>query len=63
MPEKQHDDENALLADWFDSALGARVLATERELLDVRLPQLYGFHLMQLGISDRLQLCDSSMIR
>lgn len=63
MPEKQHDDENALLADWFDSALGARVLATERELLDVRLPQLYGFHLMQLGISDRLQFCDSSMIR
>jgi SAM-dependent methyltransferase len=63
MPEEQRDDENALLADWFDSALGARVLATERELLDVRLPQLYGFHLMQLGISDRLRLCDSSMIR
>lgn len=53
----------AALADWFDGALGVRMLAAERGMLDERLPGLYGFHLMQLGISDRLWLCDSSMIR
>ncbi len=60
MPEEQRNDMNALLADWFESALGAYLLAAERELLDARLPELYGFHLMQLGISDRLRLCEVS---
>lgn len=63
MPERRPDDHFAALADWFDGALGNHVLAAERDLLDRRLPDLYGFHLMQLGVADRLRLCDSSMIR
>ena len=51
------------LADWLDGDLGAHVLAAERTLLETKLPGLYGFHLMQLGISDRVPLYDSSMIR
>ena len=51
------------LADWLDGDLGAHVLAAERALLETKLPGLYGFHLMQLGISDRVRLYDSSMIR
>lgn len=51
------------LADWLDGDLGRHVLAAERTLLETKLPGLYGFHLMQLGISDRVRLYDSSMIR
>jgi SAM-dependent methyltransferase len=51
------------LAQWLESDLGARALVEERALLDARLPGLYGFHLLQLGVSDRVCLYDSSMIR
>lgn len=51
------------LAEWLDGDLGARVVAEERALLDAKLPGLYGFHLLQLGLSDRVCLYESSMIR
>jgi len=51
------------LADWLDGDLGARVLAEEHALVDAKLPDLYGFHLLQIGVSDRVRLYDNSMIR
>ena len=58
-------DDNRLLEleSWFQSAFGAYVLGFERELLDARLPELYGFHLMQLGICRAACLFESSVIR
>lgn len=48
---------------WFESDLGQHVLGCERALLESKLPGLFGFHLMQLGISRAVQLYDSSIIR
>lgn len=51
------------LEDWFDTGFGQHVLAAERELADARLPALFGFHLMQLGISRRVPLYGASAVR
>lgn len=57
------EEQRTALSHWFESDLGAHVLSAERSLLDARLPELYGFHLMQLGVNDRVVLGESSMIR
>lgn len=57
------EEEFATLADWFEGPLGVHVLTAELEFLDARLPQLYGFHLMQLSVCKGLRLANSSMIR
>lgn len=36
-------------AEWFDSALGARVLDCERRVMEKALAQLFGFFLVQVG--------------
>jgi SAM-dependent methyltransferase len=48
---------------WFESELGRHVLGEERVMMDAKLPGLYGFHLMQMGISRRVSLFENSMIR
>lgn len=48
---------------WFESDLGRHVLQAERALVDDKLPQLYGFHLMQIGVSRQVSLFEHSMIR
>lgn len=59
----QHDESRVALESWFDSELGRHVLEFERRLLDRKLPGLFGFHLMQLGISRQTMLFESSVIR
>jgi SAM-dependent methyltransferase len=51
------------LEGWFCTDLGRHVLRLEQEMTDSKLPGLYGFHLMQLGISSTVRLYDSSVIR
>lgn len=53
----------AALAEWFESDLGRAVLACEAALLAGRLPALFGFHLMQLGVSDRIPVFPGSVVR
>jgi SAM-dependent methyltransferase len=38
------------LADWFDAPLGEYVLEREREWLDASVPDIFGFHAVQLGM-------------
>jgi ubiquinone/menaquinone biosynthesis C-methylase UbiE len=38
------------IAEWFASALGQRVLAEEQQYIDELLPEMFGYHLMQLGV-------------
>lgn len=57
--------EHQLLAleDWFECGVGRHVLSAEQAVLDARLPGLFGFHLMQLGISRRVRLFGASAVR
>ena len=48
---------------WFETDLGRHMLGAERALVDAKLAQLYGFHLMQMSISTEVSLFESSMIR
>ncbi len=49
--------------EWLESGFGAEVLAAERALMGTRLPGLFGFHLVQLGISRRVSLYEESGVR
>jgi len=48
---------------WTRTALGEHLIGLEQRLVDQILPRLYGFHLMQLGISSQTPLYANSMIR
>ena len=37
------------LREWFDTPLGRRLLQQEKRVLDSLLPQLFGYHLVQIG--------------
>lgn len=41
------------LAEWFDTPFGRYLWASERAMLQQRLPELSGYHLMQLGVAGR----------
>lgn len=47
---------------WFDTELGSALLAAERESLDQVLNCLFGYHLLQLSISPKLDLGEPSRI-
>ena len=51
------------LEDWLETDLGRHVLRLEQEMIATLLPGLFGYHLMQLGISRQVQLYEGSMIR
>jgi SAM-dependent methyltransferase len=57
------EERTQALESWFEGGFGQHVLVSERALLDTVLPGLFGFHLMQLGISRRLCLYESSAVR
>jgi len=48
--------------DWYQSTLGQLLANTEAEQLDEVLPDLFGFHLLQLGVHGSEVLCQSSRI-
>ncbi len=51
-----------LLLDWHDSALGSRLAIEEKSLLDEILPNLFGYHLCQMGVVGDSPLYDASRI-
>ncbi|MCV6612795.1 MAG: class I SAM-dependent methyltransferase [Amphritea sp.] len=48
---------------WFASELGQQLLHLERDLLDRLLPTMFGYHLVQISIDNRLDLGRESPIR
>lgn len=50
------------LSDWFETSLGQALLAEERESIEQALHCLFGYHLLQLSISPRLDLGETSRI-
>ena len=49
--------------DWLESGFGLEVIRAEQAMTAAKLPGLFGFHLMQLGISRRVRLYDDSAVR
>ncbi|WP_052417366.1 methyltransferase domain-containing protein [Cellvibrio mixtus] len=47
---------------WFDSPLGQSLLAEEQEAINDGLQYVFGYHLLQLGISGRVDLSSQSLI-
>lgn len=43
------DKKSEALVEWYKQPLGQRLLESEQRLLDDVLPQLFGYHLIQLG--------------
>ncbi|MGH1470091.1 MAG: class I SAM-dependent methyltransferase [Cellvibrionaceae bacterium] len=50
------------LEQWLNGSFGQELLSEEKELVDRALTDLYGFHLMQLGISRHVDLTEASTI-
>ncbi len=64
MPALVPDLQSASLEDvrcWFESALGKQILREQRAILDQLLPELFGYHLLQLSVQQRA-LCNASPI-
>lgn len=51
------------LRNWFDTELGQQLLASERALMDRLLPTMFGYHLVQISIDNRLDLARESPIK
>lgn len=51
------------MADWFDSELGRELLKAEHRLLGHILPDLFGYHALQLGQVTPVNLLQGSRIR
>lgn len=51
-----------LVSEWFASPLGQQMLAKERSLCDQILPDMFGYHLIQMGYGKPHWLCESSPI-
>jgi SAM-dependent methyltransferase len=45
---------------WFASPLGQRILVQEKACIDVLLPEMFGYHLMQLSVLRNINLFESS---
>jgi SAM-dependent methyltransferase len=56
------EDISLLLARWFETPLGARVLRAERAIIEPRLERLFGYHVLQLGGSEQHSLLHASSI-
>jgi SAM-dependent methyltransferase len=55
-------DSVAPLEQWWEGAVGQELLAEEQPLIDRHLRDIYGFHLMQLGVSRNIDLTRASTI-
>ncbi|MEN8177966.1 MAG: class I SAM-dependent methyltransferase [Pseudomonadota bacterium] len=54
-------NQQKLLTDWFQSSLGQLLVEQERHCLEQRLPNLFGYYLIQIGTIDpKLDLLRSS---
>lgn len=51
------------LHDWFESPLGAAVLAEEQRLIDRALSDCFGYHLLQLGVDNQRTLFNCSRVQ
>ena len=51
------------LETWFQSALGKAILSDEQKHIDEAVADLYGFHLLQLGVNRDLNLSRNSSIQ
>lgn len=51
-----------LVNQWFDSPEGRALVSQERALCDQILPDMFGYHLLQLGFGNPHSICDSSPI-
>jgi len=58
--ELTHGSESPV--QWFRGRLGQAVLRTERRIISRVLPDLFGYHILQLGAPGEAQLLDSSRI-
>ncbi|OUS23625.1 hypothetical protein A9Q99_26625 [Gammaproteobacteria bacterium 45_16_T64] len=52
-----------LVKSWYKTELGVQTLASEKAVLDQLLPELFGYHLMQVGVINSPQLTSSSPIK
>lgn len=59
VPLRESIDE---LTNWFETPLGRALLAEEQEAINDGLQGVFGYHLLQLGISGRLDLTSESLI-
>lgn len=48
-PQYAHGEQKKTLSEWFLSPLGQELLSAEQQLLDHILPDLFGYHALQLG--------------
>lgn len=55
-------DAMADLSEWFESPLGCALLEQEKSAIDDALQCVFGYHLVQLGVSGRLSLSGESRI-
>ncbi|MGQ9425184.1 MULTISPECIES: class I SAM-dependent methyltransferase [unclassified Gilvimarinus] len=55
-------ESTAPLEQWWEGPVGKAVLAEEQPLIDRSLRDIYGFHLMQLAVSRKLDLTGASTI-
>lgn len=69
VPDTSHNAQHWPLAarlpalqNWYNSAVGQRVWQCEKKLLDHHLPDLFGYHLMSLGVCPSLPLAAASPI-
>ncbi len=54
-------DDLSPIRDWFSSNLGNQIVDTEKAILDPLLGSLFGYHLVQIGITTR-ELYDASPV-
>ncbi|SEG00611.1 class I SAM-dependent methyltransferase [Marinobacterium lutimaris] len=58
----QVDELIPALKEWFDSPLGQELIEAERKLLEQVLPTLFGYHLLQVGVDNRLPMFAASPV-
>jgi len=61
-PGKQFFERDQQLADWYASLLGKMLAEQEQEELDQVLPDLFGYHLLQIGSSETSLLSASRIL-
>jgi SAM-dependent methyltransferase len=62
-PPASRPDLSAALSEWFDAEPGGELLAAERRLLGHVLPDLFGYHALQLGQPAPANMLEASRIR
>ena len=60
LPETELPSQD--IANWFDTPLGQKVLAAEQRLMEPILSRLFGYHILQIGCSERHSLIEDSPV-